>query len=75
MIQETQPRLDFSQNRCGDGGGVAAGSFTVPMLLALGMGFTSVLGNRSYLSDGFGLIGLACAGPIIGLLVLGMFFF
>ncbi|MDD5499013.1 MAG: DUF1538 domain-containing protein [Dehalococcoidales bacterium] len=58
-----------------DGGGVAAGSFTVPMLLALGMGFTSVLGNRSYLSDGFGLIGLACAGPIIGLLVLGMFFF
>ncbi|NLE89488.1 MAG: DUF1538 domain-containing protein [Dehalococcoidales bacterium] len=58
-----------------DSGGVAAGSFTVPMLLALGMGFTSVLARRSYLSDGFGLIGIACAGPIIGLLLWGIIVF
>ncbi|MDD5486357.1 MAG: DUF1538 domain-containing protein [Dehalococcoidales bacterium] len=58
-----------------DSGGVAAGAFTVPMLLALGMGFTSVLAHRSSLSDGFGLIGIACAGPIIGLLLWGVFFF
>jgi hypothetical protein len=55
-----------------DSGGVSAGSFTVPMFLALGMGFTSVLAHRSYLSDGFGLVGLACAGPIIGLLIWGL---
>lgn len=58
-----------------DAGGVAAGPFTVPMILALGLGFTSVLAHRSPLSDGFGLIGLACAGPIIGVLLWGVFFF
>jgi hypothetical protein len=58
-----------------DAGAVAAGPFTVPMFLALGLGFVSVLARRSALSDGFGLIGLACAGPIIGILLWGVFFF
>ena len=58
-----------------DSGGAAAGPFTVPMLLALGLGFVSVLAHRSTLSDGFGLIGIACAGPIIGVLSWGVFFF
>jgi len=31
-----------------------------------------VLAGRSALSDGFGLIGLASIGPIIGVMVLGM---
>ncbi len=57
-----------------DAGSAAAGSFTVPMMLALGLGFVSVLSRRSPLSDGFGLIGLACAGPIIGILCWGVFF-
>lgn len=57
-----------------DSGAVAAGPLTVPMVLALGLGFTSVLARRSTLSDGFGLIGLACAGPIIGVQILGAFF-
>lgn len=58
-----------------DAGAAAAGPFTVPMLLALGLGFVSVLARRSPLSDGFGLIGIACAGPIIGILLWGVFFF
>ena len=58
-----------------DSGGTSAGSFTVPMLLALGMGFTSVLAGRSALSDGFGLVGIACAGPIIGILLWGIITF
>lgn len=58
-----------------DAGGVAAGPLTVPVFLALGLGFVSVLSRRSALTDGFGLIGLACAGPIIGMLLWGVFFF
>lgn len=58
-----------------DSGAAAAGPFTVPMLLALGLGFVSVLSRRYALSDGFGLIGIACAGPIIGVLAWGVFFF
>ncbi len=58
-----------------DAGAAAAGPFTVPMLLALGLGFVSVLAHRSTLSDGFGLIGIACAGPIIGIMCWGIFFF
>jgi len=58
-----------------DAGGVAAGPLTIPVFLALGLGFVSVLSRRSALTDGFGLIGLACAGPIIGVLLWGVFFF
>lgn len=57
-----------------DGGGVAAGPLTVPVFLALGLGFVSVLARRAALTDGFGLIGLACAGPIIGILLWGVIF-
>jgi len=57
-----------------DAGGVSAGPLTVPVFLALGLGFVSVLTQRSALSDGFGLIGLAVAGPIIGVLLWGVFF-
>lgn len=58
-----------------DAGASSAGPFTVPMLLALGLGFVSVLARRSPLSDGFGLIGIACAGPIIGILIWGIISF
>jgi hypothetical protein len=58
-----------------DAGAAAAGPFTVPMLLALGLGFVSVLARRSPLSDGFGLIGIACAGPILGVLLWGVFLY
>lgn len=57
-----------------DAGAAAAGPLPVPMLLALGSGFVSVLAHRSPLSDGFGLIGIACAGPIIGILLWGILF-
>lgn len=55
-----------------DSGGVTAGPLTVPMFLALGLGFTSVLARRTQFMDGFGLIGLACAGPVIGLMLWGV---
>ncbi len=57
-----------------DSGAAAAGPLTVPMFLALGLGFVSVLAGRSPLSDGFGLIGIACSGPIMGVLLWGIIF-
>jgi hypothetical protein len=54
-----------------DSGGVTTGPMTVPIILALGLGFSSVITNRSALSDGFGLIGLASVGPIIGIMAMG----
>ncbi len=55
-----------------DAGGVTTGPITVPFILSLGIGVTSILGGRSALSDGFGLIGLASIGPIIGVLLMGV---
>jgi hypothetical protein len=55
-----------------DSGGVTTGPMTVPIILALGLGFSSVLSGRSTLSDGFGLIGLASIGPVIGVMAMGM---
>ncbi len=55
-----------------DAGGVTTGPMTVPIILAVGLGFSSVLAGKSALSDGFGLIGLASIGPIIGIMVMGM---
>lgn len=55
-----------------DSGGVTTGPMAVPIILALGLGFSSVLSNRSALSDGFGLIGLASVGPIIAVMTMGI---
>jgi len=55
-----------------DAGGVTTGPMTVPIILALGSGFSSVLARRSAISDGFGLIGLASVGPIVAVMIVGM---
>ncbi len=56
-----------------DAGGVTTGPMAVPFILALGIGTASVLGGKSALKDGFGLVGLASIGPIIGVMLLGVF--
>lgn len=55
-----------------DAGSVTTGVLTAPVVLALALGVSSVLAERSALSDGFGLLGLASVGPIIVVLLLGM---
>jgi len=55
-----------------DAGGVTTGPMTVPIILSLGIGFSSVLSGRSAISDGFGMIGLASTGPIIAVMIMGM---
>jgi len=56
-----------------DSGGVTTGPMTVPVILALGIGVSTVMAGRSPLADGFGLIGFASIGPILGVMLLGVF--
>lgn len=55
-----------------DAGSVTTGVLTAPVVLALALGFSGVFAERSALSDGFGLLGLASVGPIIVMLLLGL---
>jgi hypothetical protein len=52
-----------------DAGSVTTGVLTAPVVLALALGLSSVLSRRSAVSDGFGLLGLASAGPILAVLL------
>lgn len=58
-----------------DAGGVTTGPMTVPFILALGVGVSSVLRGKSSSTDGFGLVALASIGPIIAVLLLGVIYF
>jgi len=57
-----------------DSGGVTTGNLTVPFVIALGVGLTSVLGGKSSLSDSFGFLALASLGPILAVLLLGVLY-
>ncbi|MEC5423983.1 DUF1538 domain-containing protein [Virgibacillus sp. C22-A2] len=57
-----------------DSGGVTTGPLTVPFILALGVGVTSVMGGKSASGDGFGIVALASIGPILSVLVLGVIY-
>lgn len=54
-----------------DAGGIATGPLTVPFILSFGVGFVSVLGKSS--DDSFGMLGLAALGPMLGVMLLGVF--
>lgn len=56
-----------------DAGSVTTGVLTAPVVLAVALGFSSVFAGRSSVADSFGLLGLASVGPIIVILLLGMF--
>ncbi len=56
-----------------DSGGVTTGPITVPFIMALGVGISSVLGDRHSQENSFGLVALCSIGPILAVLVLGLF--
>jgi len=56
-----------------DSGGVTTGPITVPFIMALGVGISSVLGDRHSQENSFGLVALCSIGPILAVLVLGIF--
>ena len=55
-----------------DSGSVTTGVLTTPVVIALGIGLSSVLAGRSAISDGFGLLGIASIGPIVAVMIMGM---
>ena len=56
-----------------DSGGVTTGPITVPFIMALGVGISSVLGDRHSKENSFGLVALCSIGPILAVLMLGLF--
>ncbi len=57
-----------------ESGGVTTGPIMVPFVMALGIGLAWIRGDRTSEEDSFGLISLCLIGPIITVLILGMFF-
>ncbi len=56
-----------------DAGGVTTGSLTVPFIIALGASVANVRGGKGARENSFGLIALCSVGPIITILLLGLF--
>lgn len=56
-----------------DSGGVTTGPMSVPFILAMGIGFSSSRNRKKNTNDSFGLVSLCSIGPIITVLLLGLF--
>ena len=56
-----------------DAGGATTGPMTVPFIMALGVGVAAVRGGSRAGDDSFGFVGLASVGPILAVLILGLF--
>lgn len=57
-----------------DSGGVTTGPMTVPFIMAMGVGLASVRSDKNATSDSFGLVALSSVGPILAVLILGLFY-
>ena len=57
-----------------DAGGVTTGPMTVPFILGLGVGVSSVRSDRGAENDSFGLVALSSVGPVIAVMLLGIVF-
>lgn len=57
-----------------DSGGVTTGPITVPFIIALGVGVSSVRGGKSSHDDSFGLVAFGSVGPILAVMILGIFY-
>lgn len=57
-----------------DSGGVTTGPMTVPFILALGLGFVGINADKDSKGDNFGFVALCSVGPILAVMILGIFF-
>ena len=57
-----------------DSGGVTTGPITVPFILAMGVGVASIRSDKNSQDDSFGLVALCSIGPILAVLLLGIFY-
>lgn len=56
-----------------DAGGVTTGPITVPFIMALGVGVSAIRSTQGH-DDSFGLVALCSVGPILMVLLLGIFY-
>lgn len=56
-----------------DAGGVTTGPMTVPFIMAFGVGVSAVRSDEHAAEDSFGLVALCSVGPILAVLLLGLF--
>ena len=57
-----------------DAGGVTTGPMTVPFIMAMGVGLSAARSDKDGSNDSFGLIALCSVGPILMVLLLGIFY-
>lgn len=57
-----------------DSGGVTTGPMTVPFIMALGLGVSSIRSDENAAQDSFGLVALCSVGPILAVLALAMIY-
>lgn len=56
-----------------DSSGVTTGPITVPLLIAFGSGFSTIIAKGKSNSSGFGMVGIASIGPILLMAFFGLF--
>lgn len=57
-----------------DAGGVTTGPITVPFIMALGVGVSAIRSTQGHDDDSFSLVALCSVGPILMVLLLGIFY-
>lgn len=57
-----------------DSGGVATGPITVPFIMAFGVGMALIRSDKDSQDDSFGLVGICSIGPILAVLILGIWY-
>lgn len=57
-----------------DSGGVTTGPVTVPFIMALGVGLAELRSDKNSQADSFGLVALCSIGPVLAVLILGIFY-
>lgn len=57
-----------------DSGGVTTGPMTVPFIMAMGVGLSAARSDPDGANDSFGLVALCSVGPIMMVLLLGIFY-
>lgn len=57
-----------------DAGGVTTGPVTVPFILALASGLTSMVRQSKHENDSFGMVGVSSLGPVLAVMLLGVIF-
>ncbi|MBE6149438.1 MAG: DUF1538 domain-containing protein [Firmicutes bacterium] len=57
-----------------DSGGITTGTISIPFIVTLGIGLTANRTDKKAKESSFGLVSLCSIGPIIAMLILGMFY-